>query len=35
LKIKVAEDLIQAGIEDHTFEPTNVREYFPEEEFSS
>jgi len=25
-------DLMQSGIEDHTFGPTNVREHFPEEE---
>jgi len=32
LKVKVAEDLMQSGIEDQTFGQTNVRvrEYFPE-----
>jgi len=34
LKAKVAEDLTQFGIEDHTFRPTNVREHFPEEELT-
>ena len=31
LKVKVAEDLIQSGDEDHTFGPTNIKEHFPEE----
>jgi len=30
----VAEGLIESGIEYHTFGPTNVREHFPEEEFT-
>jgi len=30
----MVEDLISTGIEDHTFGPTNVREYFPEEELA-
>jgi len=34
LKVKVIEDLISSGIEDHTFGPTNVREHFPEEELT-
>jgi len=34
LKVKVAEDLIQSGIENHTFGTTNVREHFPEEELT-
>ena len=35
LKVEVAEDrLIRSGIEDHNFGPTNVREYFPEEELT-
>jgi len=32
LKINVVEGLISFGIEDHTFGPTKVGEYFPEEE---
>jgi len=31
LKVKVAEDLMQSGIEDHTIRSTNVKEHFPEE----
>jgi len=27
-KIKVAEDLMQSGIEEHTFEPKNTRDNF-------
>jgi len=27
---RAAENLIQSGIEEHTFEPSNVREHFPE-----
>jgi len=34
LKVKVAGDLIQSGIEDNTFGPTNLREHFPEEELT-
>jgi len=34
LKVKVEEDLIHSGIEDHTFGPTNLREHFPEEELT-
>ena len=34
LKVKVAEDLIQSGVEDYTFRPTNERENFPEEELT-
>jgi len=30
----VVEDLIQYGIEDHTFGPTNVRTHFTEEELT-
>ena len=31
MKVKVVEDLIQYAIVVHTFGPTNVMEYFPEE----
>jgi len=34
LKVRVVEDLISSGVEDHTFGPTNVREHFPEEELT-
>jgi len=34
LKVEVAEDLIQSGIEGHAFGPTNVREHFPEYELT-
>ena len=34
LKINVVDDLLSFGIEDHTLEPTNVREHFPEEELT-
>jgi len=34
LKVKVIEDLIQSGIEDHTVGPANVRAHFPEEELT-
>ena len=34
LKVKVVENLISFGIEDHTFEPMNLREHFPEEELT-
>jgi len=30
----VVESLISSGIEDHTFGPINLREHFPEEEFT-
>ena len=30
----MVESLISFGIEDHTFGPTNLREYFPEEELT-
>ena len=30
----MAESLIQSGIEDHTFGPTNVREHFSEQELT-
>jgi len=30
----VVESLISSGIEDHTFEPINLREHFPEEELT-
>jgi len=30
----VVEDVISFGIEDHTFEPTKVREHFPGEELT-
>jgi len=30
----VAADLMQSGIEGHTFGPTNVRVHFPEEEWT-
>jgi len=29
-KVKVVDDLVQPGIVDHSFGPTNVREHFPE-----
>jgi len=32
LKVKVDEDFISSGTEDHTFGPINAREYCPEEE---
>jgi len=31
LKVKVVENLISSGIEDHTSGPMNLREHFPEE----
>jgi len=34
LKVKVLENLISSGIEDHTFGPMNLRENFPEEELT-
>jgi len=34
LKVKVAEDSIQCGIEDHTFGSPHVREHFFEEELT-
>ena len=34
LKVKVVENLISSGIEDHTFEPMYLREHFPEEELT-
>jgi len=34
LKVNVVEDVIQSGIEDHTFGPTNVREQFSENELT-
>jgi len=34
LKVKVVENLISSGIEDHTFGPMNLREHFPEEELT-
>ena len=34
LKVKVVENLILSGIEDHTFGPMNLREHFPEEELT-
>jgi len=34
LKVKVVEDLISVGIEDHTFGLTKVREHFLEEELT-
>jgi len=34
LKVKLAEDLTQSGIYDHTFGPNNVREHLPEEELT-
>jgi len=33
-KVKLAEDLILSGIEDHTFGRTTVREHLPEEELT-
>jgi len=30
----VVENLVQSGIEDHTFGPTNVKAHFPEEELT-
>jgi len=32
LQVKVVENLILSGIEDHTFGSVNLREHFPEEE---
>ena len=32
--VKVVENLISSGIEDHTFGPMNLREHFPEEELT-
>jgi len=34
LKVKVVENLISSGVEDHTFGPMNLREHFPEEELT-
>ena len=34
LQVKVVENLISSGIEDHTFGPMNLREHFPEEELT-
>jgi len=34
LKVKVVENLILSGIEEHAFGPVNLREYFPEEELT-
>ena len=34
LKVKVVENLMSSGIEDHTFGPINLRECFPEEELT-
>ena len=34
LKVKVVENLISSGIEDHTFGAINLREHFPEEELT-
>ena len=34
LKVKVVQNLISSGIEDHTFGPMNLREHFPEEELT-
>jgi len=34
LKVKAVEDLIQSGIEDHTFGPTYIRGHFPEKELT-
>jgi len=31
---KTRRRLIQSGIEDHTFDPTNVRKHFPNEELT-
>jgi len=33
-KVKMVENLISSGIEDHTFGPINLREHFPEEELT-
>ena len=33
-KVKVEENLISSGIEDHTFGPMNLREHFPEVELT-
>jgi len=33
-KVKVLENLISSGIEDHTFGPMNLREHFPEEKLT-
>jgi len=32
LKVKVVENLISSGIEDHAFRPIHLREHFSEEE---
>jgi len=34
LKVKVSEDFIESGIDDHTFDPANVKKHFPEDEFT-
>jgi len=34
MKVMVAKKLIESGIEDHTFWPTNVREHFLEDELT-
>ena len=34
LKVKVVENLISSGIEDHTFGTMNLREHFPEGELT-
>jgi len=34
LKVKVVEDLISSGFEDHTFGPINARDHFPEEDLT-
>ena len=33
-KVKVVENLISSGIEDHAFRPIHLREHFPEEELT-
>ena len=34
LKVKVVENLISSGIEDHTSGPINLKKHFPEEELT-
>ena len=34
MKLKVVENLISSGIENHTFRPMNLRKHFPEEELT-
>ena len=34
LEEEAAQDLVQSGVEDHTFGSTNAREHFPEDELT-